>query len=99
MSYNVANVHDLTAPQGAPGSGAPFSDPAGTNAFEPHPWGGVPGIFKALTVQAGLDYDVSLSTRNAATLRGHYLNSTRAIPRFRTDFPTRSTTRRKVLAP
>lgn len=75
MGYNTANVHDLTAPQGAPDSGAPFSDPAGTNAFEPHPWGGVPGIFKALTVQAGLDYDVSLSTRNAATLRGHYLNT------------------------
>jgi hypothetical protein len=75
MSYNTANVHDLTAPQGAPDSGAPFSDPAGTNAFEPHPWGGVPGIFKALTVQAGLDYDVSMSTRNAATLRGHYLNT------------------------
>jgi hypothetical protein len=37
-------------------------------------WGGVPGIFKQLTVQAGLDYDVSLSTRNAASLRGHLLN-------------------------
>ena len=43
--------------------------------FEPHPWGGVPGIFKKFTVQAGLDYDVSLSARNAATLRGQFLNS------------------------
>ncbi len=35
----------------------------------------MPGIFKQFTVQAGLDYDVSLSTRNAASLRGHFLNS------------------------
>jgi hypothetical protein len=26
-------------------------------------------------VQAGLDYDVSLSTRNAASLRGQFLNT------------------------
>ena len=47
----------------------------GSNAFEPHPWGGVAGIFKQFTVQAGLDYDVALSSRNAASLRGHMLNS------------------------
>ena len=33
------------------------------------------GIFKKLTDQAGLDYAVSLSTRNAASLRGHFLNT------------------------
>jgi PEP-CTERM motif len=71
MSYNAANVHDLTAAMWA-------SNPAGSNAFEPHPWGGVPGIFKQFTVQAGLDYDVSLSTRNAASLRGHFLNTNAA---------------------
>src|SRR5690349_24955947 len=68
MSYNAANVTDLTAGMWA-------ADATGSNAFEPHPWGGVPGIFKQFTVQAGLDYDVALSTRNAASLRGHYLNS------------------------
>ncbi|NUZ05858.1 PEP-CTERM sorting domain-containing protein [Piscinibacter koreensis] len=68
MSYNAANVHDLTYAMWQ-------ANPSGTNAFEPHPWGGVPGIFKQFTVQAGLDYDVSLSTRNAASLRGHFLNS------------------------
>ncbi len=68
MSYNAANVRDLTA--------AMFvANPSGSNAFEPHPWGGVAGIFKQFTVQAGLDYDVALSTRNAASLRGHLLNS------------------------
>lgn len=68
MSYNTANVRDLTAPMAA-------ANGTGGNAFEPHPWGGVAGIFKQFTVQAGLDYDVALSTRNAASLRGHFLNS------------------------
>ncbi len=48
-------------------------------SYSPHSltqaWGGVPGIFKQMTVQAGLDYDVALSTRNAASLRGHFLNT------------------------
>ena len=68
MSYNAANVRDLTAAMYA-------TNPQGSNAFEPHPWGGVAGIFKQFTMQAGLDVDVALSTRNAASLRGHLLNS------------------------
>jgi hypothetical protein len=48
-------------------------------SYSPHTqtigWGGVAGIFKQFTVQAGLNYDVALSTRNAATLRGHMLNT------------------------
>ena len=71
MSYNTANVTDLTDPA----RGGSFADTTGSNAFEPHPWGGVPGIFKQLTDQAGLSYNVSISTRNAASLRGHMLNS------------------------
>jgi MYXO-CTERM domain-containing protein len=68
MSYNAAKVHDLTYPMWQQNAN-------GSNAFEPHPWGGVAGIFKQFTVQAGLDYEVSLSTRNAASLRGHFLNT------------------------
>ena len=89
LTYNAANVNDLTADfnaqfpngtnswpwNGATCTGVPFSD----GCFEPHPWGGVPGIFKALTVQAGFDYNVSFSTRNAATLRGHFLNTSNAV--------------------
>lgn len=71
LSYNATNVHDLTAPT----NGATFTNTTGSNRFEPHPWGGVAGIFKMFTVEAGLDYDVSLSARNAASLRGHLLNS------------------------
>ncbi len=71
MSYNAAKVHDLTA-------GFAVADPSGTNAFEPHPWGGVPGIFKELTDEAGLAYDVSISARNAASLRGQFLDTASA---------------------
>jgi hypothetical protein len=71
MSYNAANVRDLTASMYA-------ANPAGANAFEPHPWGGVAGIFKQFTVQAGLDYDVAISARNAASLRGQFLNTNAA---------------------
>jgi hypothetical protein len=74
MSYNAAAVDDLTRPR--PDLQDPnFTETAGTRAWEPHPWGGVPGIFKQFTAQAGLDIEVSMSTRNAASLRGHYLNT------------------------
>jgi hypothetical protein len=68
MSYNWQNVRDLTAPMLAVNA-------TGSNAYEPRPWGGVPGIFQHLTAQAGLNYDVAMSTRNAASLRGHLLNT------------------------
>lgn len=71
MSYNAANVQDLTAAFYA-------TNPTGANPWEPHPWGGVPGIFKQLTVEAGLNYDVSISARNAASLRGQFLNTANA---------------------
>jgi hypothetical protein len=74
LSYNAANVDDMTRPR--PDLPDPnFTDTVGTRAWEPHPWGGVPGIFKQLADQAGVEYEVSLSTRNAASLRGHFLNS------------------------
>jgi hypothetical protein len=76
MSYNAANVNDLTGPM--------YNNPAnpnaqnGANPYEPHPWGGVAGIFKKMTDEKGLDYNVSISARNAASLRGHYLNTSPA---------------------
>lgn len=71
MSYNTDHVRDMTAP--VPGTS--FEDTTGSNVFEPHPWGGVPGVFYEFAEQAGLTLDVALSTRNAASLEGHYLNS------------------------
>lgn len=71
MSYNAANVHDLTA-------GFYAANQTGANPWEPHPWGGIAGIFKQMTVEKGLDYDVSISARNAASLRGQFLNTANA---------------------
>jgi hypothetical protein len=71
LSYNSGNVHDLTAAFNAVSS-------TGSNPFEPHPWGGVPGLFKKFTDESGLNYDVSISARNAATLRGQFLNTANA---------------------
>jgi len=68
MGYNAAHVTDLTL-------GMWQTNATNSNPYEPKPWGGVPGIFQRLTVQAGLDYQVSMSARNAATLRGHLLNT------------------------
>lgn len=68
MGYNTANVTDLTLPMWQ-------ANATNSNLYEPKPWGGVPGIFQRLTVQAGLDYQVAMSARNAATLRGHLLNT------------------------
>jgi len=110
LTYNAANVRDLTKPQGTtlvaidgnsppgtpkftnvfgtnsypvnPATGVAMTNPATGlpgNSYSPHTstdgWGGMPGIFKQLTVQAGLNYDVAMSTRNAASLRGHLLNT------------------------
>lgn len=81
MSYNTYDaatnpfgVHDLTSPA----NGGSFTNLTGANLYEPHPWGGVAGLFDKFADQVGLGYDVSLSTRNAATLKGHYLNSSAA---------------------
>jgi hypothetical protein len=74
MSYNAAQVEDMTRPR--PDLPDPnFTDVTGTRAWEPHPWGGVPGIFKQMADQAGVAFEVSMSTRNAASLRGHFLNT------------------------
>ena len=77
MSYNASRVDDLTRPR--PDLPDPnFTETAGTRPWEPHPWGGVPGIFKQMADQAGVEFDVALSTRNAASLRGHFLNTANA---------------------
>jgi len=81
MSYNAGNVHDLTL-------GFWQQNSTGTNAWEPHPWGGVPGIFKKMTDEAGLNYDVSISARNAASLRGQFLDTANAVWKLRENVAT-----------
>lgn len=68
LQYNIENVEDMNYPNF-------LNNPTGSDPDLPQPWGGVPGIFQALTEQAGLDFQVSHSLRGGATLRGHYLNS------------------------
>jgi hypothetical protein len=68
VQYNNANVVDLNA-QNA------IDKPLGSDAITPNPWGGVPGIVKALADQARFETDIQLSLRGGATLRGHLLNT------------------------
>ena len=82
--YNASNVHDLNCLTIATCSAAelpptPFPPPIPmlplptTNTLSEYgPYGGIPGIFKQFTVEAGLDYDVSLDTISAATLLGGF---------------------------
>jgi hypothetical protein len=101
LQYNAAKVHDLTAafnavdPSGTNsfpvGSGVPPNPcvTPGSPCFEPHNWGGVPGILKMMTDEAGLEYDISLSTRNAATLRGQFLDTANATWKLRENVAAR----------
>ena len=45
---------------------------------EPGPWGGIPGIFKKFTDEAGLSYEVHIEAISGQTLKFHY-DSARAI--------------------
>jgi hypothetical protein len=94
-------VSDLTAAFNAdrsigheqfPGGHGRAAEPCatpGTPCFEPHNWGGIPGILKKMTDEAGLDYDISLSTRNAATLRGQFLDTANATWKLRENVAAR----------
>src|SRR5690349_14795266 len=72
MNYGTETVYDLTLQMARENP-----NDSGANPYEPKPWGGVPALFKAFTLQRPEvgTYNVSLSTRNAATLRGHYANT------------------------
>lgn len=65
-SYNVANVTDENA-------GAPAGDPRFEGAAGPH--GGIPGIFKKLTDELGLNYEVHSELVSGKSLEFHYQNA------------------------
>lgn len=76
-TYNNANtaggVTDLNF-------GQPLTGPRGQTTFgEPHPLGGIPGIFKKFTAQAGLTYDVQLETCSGKGLAYHVTNALSVI--------------------
>ena len=68
LQYNVGNVVDLNLQNS-------IDKPLGSDPLLPQPWGGVPGIVKALADQAGVAMDVRHSLRGGATLRGHMINT------------------------
>jgi hypothetical protein len=67
LSYNTKGVTDENA-------GLPASDPRSENrGGKPSgPWGGIAAIFKRLTQEAGLNYDVHVELASGMPLRFHY---------------------------
>lgn len=66
LTYNNAAITDEN-----------YGQPVGTpraegNGHEPGPWGGIPAIFKKLTDEAGLHYDVHLEAMSGQTLKFHF---------------------------
>lgn len=75
----TGNVHDVNCLTAATCSAAETTAPA-QGVFESGPFGGIPGIFLALTQQAGLNYNVSINAVSAATLNG--ATSTTRLPKI-----------------
>ena len=65
-SYNTANVTDENA-------GLPAGDPRSAGAAAPY--GGIPGIFKKLTDELGLHYEVHSELVSGKSLEFHYQNA------------------------
>jgi hypothetical protein len=68
LQYNTDNVVDMNLQNS-------IDKPAGADPALPQPWGGVPGVVEVLADQAGLDWEIHMSLRGGATLRGHLLNT------------------------
>ncbi len=66
LTYNNAATTDENYGRNQP-AGAPRAE-----GDAPGPWGGIPGIFKKLTDEAGLSYDVHLETMSGWTLKFHF---------------------------
>jgi hypothetical protein len=72
LSYNTAGVIDENAGQPV---GSPRSEGAGG------PYGGIPGIFKTLTDELGLNYEVHSELVSGKSLEFHYVNALPVIAR------------------
>jgi uncharacterized repeat protein (TIGR02543 family) len=71
LNYNAAAIFDDNYGQ-SPNSPRHESDESG-------PWGGVPGIFKRFTDEAGLAYEVHIEAINGVDLTYHYTNALAVI--------------------
>ena len=73
LNYNSANVTDENY-------GLPSTNPRYQSvASEPGPWGGIPGIFKKMTDEAGLNYEVHIEAISGNSLQYHYNNALSVI--------------------
>ncbi|MEO7455194.1 MAG: glycoside hydrolase family 43 protein [Gemmatimonadaceae bacterium] len=75
-SFNVANIVDENA--GIP-AGAPRSEGSGG------PYGGIPGIFRMLTDELGLSYEVHSELASGRTLEFHFANARPVIEQAKWD--------------
>ena len=64
-NYNSANDTDENY-------GLPSTSTRAESASEPGPYGGIPGIFKMLTTEAGLNYDVHVEAISSTSLATHW---------------------------
>jgi hypothetical protein len=72
LYYNSGAVTDLNY-------GLPAGDPRAHDAGMPNAFGGVPGIFKKFTVQAGLNYNVQIEAVSGKSLQFHHTSALAAI--------------------
>jgi hypothetical protein len=79
LNYNMAAVKDENYGL-SPGDHRYQSDPA-----EPGPWGGVPGIFKQMADEAGLNYVVHIEAISGTALSYHYIYARPIIEQARWD--------------
>lgn len=70
LSYNTAAVTDENFKPSGPPSPREHAD---------GPWGGIPGIFKKLSDEAGFNYEVHLEAISGQTLQFHYDNALAVI--------------------
>ena len=73
LNYSSAAVTDENY-------GLPPTDPRYESVpSEPGPWGGIPGILKKMTDEAGLNYEVHLEAISGNSLQYHYTNALSVI--------------------
>jgi hypothetical protein len=72
LSYNSAAITDVNY-------GLPASSPRAHDAGMPGAFGGIPGIFKQLTTQAGLNYEVHIEAVSGTSLQFHHTNALAVI--------------------
>ena len=77
LAYNATHVTDEN--YGLPSTSPRCETPTG----EPVIWGGIPGIFKQFTEEAGLIYDVHFEEINAKPLQYHFENALPVIQQAR----------------